>query len=268
MENSYARDMPDERDYGYEAIFGSNEILPSICIIDDWDYQDQSLELATKYMCVFYSSAQGSNIQNHFEWSKVRIGGKELGLIAIEAGLLDPKAGAAIQSWPKLLRDKGYIDGWAKVSTMDEIRNSIYNQRPIVVWSNKINWKNARVSPFIATLGDSYWHGFIIIGYDDIERQLICKNSYWEEKFDWGLFYLSYDNYNQILFPSKYSLLDSKDELLEYKKQIMEWINIEKAKEAFEKGLWNGLNASQTASREEVATMVLRGLEKLRDGQI
>lgn len=264
----YAIDVPDERDFEYEAVFGANEVLPSICIIDDEDYQDQSLEEITKYMCVFYSSAQGSNIQNHFEGSKVRVGGKELWLIALEDWLLDPKAWAAIQSWPKLLRNEGYIDWWAKLSTMDGIRSSIYNQRPIVVWSNKIKWSDARVDPFIATLGESYGHAFIIIWYDDIERHLICKNSYWDEKYDWGLFYLDYDNYNEILFPSKYSLLDSADPILDYKRKIMEEINIDKAKEAFEKGLWNGLNATQTASREEVATMVLRGLEKLRDGQI
>lgn len=264
----YAIDVPDERDYEYEAIFGADEGLPSICIIDDLDYQDQSLEQITKYMCVFYSSAQGSNIQNHFEWSKVRVWGKELWLIAIDEGLLDIKAWAYIQSWPKLLRDEGYIDGWAKVNTIDTIRSSIYNQRPIVVWSNKVNWSDARVDPFIATLGDSYWHAFIIIWYDDIARQLICKNSYWDEKYDGWLFYISYDNYNEILYPSKYSLLDSKDPILEYKAKIMEWINIEKAKEAFELWLWNGKNATQTASREEVATMILRGLEKLRDGGI
>ena len=268
MEKDYAIDVPDVRDYEYTDVFGANEELPSICIINDGEYQDQSLEKITKYMCVFYSSSHGTNIQNHLEGSEERISGKALGLMALEDWLLDEKAWAAIQSWPRMLRSKGYIDWWAKVSTMSEMKSSIYNQRPILVWSNKVNWQDAKESPYIATEWKSYWHAFVIIGYDDIERHLICKNSYWEDMFDWGLFYISYDSYNDILFPSKYSILDSKDEVLEYKKKIMEGINIEKAKDAFEKWLWNGKNATQSASREEVATMILTWLEKLRDGQI
>ena len=268
MNNDYAIDIPDERDWEYNAIFGADPILPSFYIIDDGEYQNQKLEEVTRYMCVFYSSSHGSNIQNYIEGGLTRIGGKELWLIALEKNLLDPKAWALIQSWPKLLKAEGYIDWWAKVSTMEEIRGAICNHRPIIVWSNKIDWKVAKASPFIATEGVSYWHAFIIIWYDDDDELLICKNSYWNEVFDEGVFYIKYSEYSQILFPSKYAIIDSKDAILEYKEKVMEGINIEKAKEAFEKGLWNWENATQTASREEVATMVLRGLEKLRDGQI
>ena len=219
-------------------------------------------------MCVFYSSAHGSNIQNFYEWSEVRIAGKALWLIALNQKLLDPKRGAAIQSGPALLKSEGYIDWWAKVHTIEAIKNSIFNYRPILVGTNNINWAETRKAPFIATAKGSYGHAFVIIGYDDIERQLICKNSYWTEKYDGWLFYISYENYSTILFPSKYSIIDSKDEIITYKEKIMEWINIGKAKEAFEKGLWNGKDATEAASREEVATMILRGLEKLRDGEL
>ena len=265
---TFARDLPDERDYNYDEIFGAEQKLPWKHIIDDEDYQDQSLEEITKYMCVFYSSSHGSNIQNYIELSDDYIEGKELGLIALDKWLLDPKAWAYIQSWPKLLRDLGYIDGWAKVNTIVEIKHSIYNDRPRVVWSNKIDWGTASVYPFIAKEGNSYGHAFTIIGYDDNKELLICKNSYGTEKFDNGLFYIDYFDYQSILFPSKYSLIDSEDDILKYKREIMEGINIDKAKDAYDLGLWNGLNPTQNASREEVATMVLRWLEKLRDGQI
>ena len=45
----------------------------------------------------------------------------------------------------------------------------------------------------------------------------------------------------------------------------MENINIEKAKEAFTLGIWNGLDATKPASREETATMILRAIEKFKD---
>jgi hypothetical protein len=43
----------------------------------------------------------------------------------------------------------------------------------------------------------------------------------------------------------------------------MENITIESAKEAFEAGIWNGLDPKNPASREEVAAMVYRAMQKL-----
>ncbi len=58
--------------------------------------------------------------------------------------------------------------------------------------------------------------------------------------------------------------MDSKDEtdIIFYKQRIMEQISIEEAKKAFEAGIWNGLNPTQPASREEVAAMISRALTK------
>ena len=262
-------DNADERDYNYNELFWEGDkSLPATWVINDDKYQTQWAESITSHMCVFYSASHGSNIQNFYEWSKSRVAGKVLWLIALERKLLDPKRGAAIQSGPALLKSEWHIDGWAKVHTIEDIKDSLFNYRPVLVGSNNINRSETRKAPFVAIPKSSYGHAFVIIGYDDIERQLICKNSYWTEKYDGWLFYISYENYTSILFPSKYSIIDSKDEIIAYNKKIMEWINIEKAKEAFEKGLWNGKDATGTASREEVATMILRGLEKLRDGEL
>lgn len=43
----------------------------------------------------------------------------------------------------------------------------------------------------------------------------------------------------------------------------MDAITIDAAKKAFNNGLWNGINPTQPATREEVAAMVERAFEKL-----
>jgi hypothetical protein len=65
------------------------------------------------------------------------------------------------------------------------------------------------------------------------------------------------------LFTSKYSLIDKEDDVISYKKRIMEKITIPAAQVAFESGIWNGLNPQQPASREETAAMIQRAIDNL-----
>jgi len=74
--------------------------------------------------------------------------------------------------------------------------------------------------------------------------------------------YLKYEDIN-LLFSSKYSLIDKEDEVISYKKRIMENITIPSAKDAFEAGIWNGLNPQMPATRQETAAMIQRAIEKL-----
>ena len=41
----------------------------------------------------------------------------------------------------------------------------------------------------------------------------------------------------------------------------MSEIHIEAAKKAFEKGIWNGMNATAPVTREEAAAMIMRAIE-------
>ena len=66
-----------------------------------------------------------------------------------------------------------------------------------------------------------------------------------------------------LLFHSKYSIIDSPDKLFFYKKRIMENITIPAAKDAFEAGIWNGLNPQMPATRQETAAMIQRAIEKI-----
>ena len=262
----YARDTVDERDYEYEAVFWNEELLPAICIIDDGDYQNQWLERVTRNMCVYYSNAHWSNIMNHFEWSDVRITWKALWLKALELWRLNVDNGALISDGPRTARDEWLIKGWAKVRTINSIKSSLLNQRPVAVGSNRIDWKTWYKAPYVLSGDEWNGHAILIIWFDDTYEWgcFIIKNSYWDKKYDWGKMYLPYKDLD-LLFPSRYSLIDEEDELLKYKKETMENIDLELAKEGFELGLWNGLNPREPISRQEAVVVIMRAMEKLKE---
>jgi len=258
-------DVIDERDYIYDEVFGvSGWPYPDSKIIDDWEVQNQWLEEITKYMCVYYSSSHGTNIENFLEKSWVKTTWKALWLEAIKKEMLDSKRGTSLSNWPRLLKELWYITGWTLITSLDSYKDSICNNRPVNLWSNKINWEKTSKAPYYAILGSSYWHWFIWIGYNDEKKVIICKNSYWDGVFDDWIFYIPYSAFNVLLYQNKYSLIDKINggqAVLDYKQSIVDNINLESAKEGYKKGIWNWLNPRQPASRQEVVTMLMRGLE-------
>jgi len=262
----WAFDSSDGRDYKYSDIF---EVVWSIenktKIIDRIDdYQNQWLEEITKYMCVFYNSTHWTNILNNIEWSDVFQNAKELWLEAIDKKLLNPKSWAYVVNWPKLLKQKWLIKWYALIHTLDEIKHSIDNNRPVSTWSNRIDWKYGLKAPYILREWASYWHAFLIIWYDDNKQVLIIKNSYWKWIFDEWKNYLKYKDL-YLLFHSKYSLIDAEDPILTYKKQIMKDINLEGAKKMFELWYWNWKEATKPMTREEVMTVLHRVIKKIQN---
>ena len=263
-------DIPDERDYRYDTIFWIQKTYPRKYIMDKWIYQNQWLEEITKMMCVFYSTAHWNNEQNIIEWSKVRINWKDFWLQAKENKLLNPKKWALLKNWPAFAKTLKYISWYSLVQELEEIKDSIINNRPIVVWTNKANWKTTRKVPYTLELWTSYWHAFVIVWYDDDYEWwcLICKNSYWKEVYDNWKFYIRYSDFKEILFYSKYSLIDEIDPILIYKKNIMENINIPMAKVWFELWIWNWKDATEEITREKCVTVVLRAIEKFEKWEI
>ena len=253
-------DIPDERDYHYQELLWANKTLPwefEIDLIND--YQNQWLEDITKYMCVFFSTTHWVNIWNYLEWWNEILKWKDLWLRALELWRLDLKKWAAIQHWPLTARDEKYISSWYLVDE-NNIKQALFDWNPVVVGSNSLIWN--KTTP---EAGKSYWHAVLIIGWN--QYWYIIKESYWKSKRDNWRQYLPYDLFGN-LYTSKYALVDEPSILTLYIKKIMENINIEKAKEAFTLWLWNGLDATKPASREEVATMILRWLEKLKNWDI
>ncbi len=261
-------DIPDERDYLYKDVFQKEflwaENFISKSILDNVEYQNQWLEEITKMMCVFYSTWHGSNEENFQEWSKTRIINKDLWLEAEKLWRLDITKWASVSDWPRTAKDLGYITGWTLIETIEEAKHSIINKRPIVVWSNKINWVLWRKYPFV--LWGTSWsgHAILIIWYDDDYEEgcFIIKQSYWKDKYYNWKQYLKYSDF-WLLYTWKYSLIDSIDPILSYKQTIMDWINLEMAKVGFELWLYNWKDNEKPITREECITVVVRWLEKI-----
>ena len=250
-------DIHDERNIQYSEVVWSISDIPSSYFIDYREFQNQAAEWYP-YWCVFFSQSMWENEMNFIEWSTVRSTWKELCDYALKQGLFDPKSWAMIISGPKVGVALGYLNWYAQVTTLDEIKHSIANNRPVQVWSNQIDWK-----PIIVQEGTWGGHSIHFVGYDDQTQLLKIKESYGPNKWDWWYQYLRYSDL-WLLFPSKFSLIDKKDPLItNYKQKIMDGINIPAAKTAFENWFWNGLNPTQPVTREEAATMVERCFEKL-----
>ena len=260
----YALDKIDDRDYIFEEMsWLSNKIKkPESRIIDrEDDYQNQGLKEITAYMCVFYSSWHWSNIQNFSEDSNVFINNESFWKRAIKEKLLDPKKWAYIQSWPKLLKIEKYIKWYALVKTLNGIKDSILNGNPICVWSNKIDWSWTKDNYNIAVKWNSYWHAFLIIWYNDKDKLIILKNSYWKDFWDNWVFYIRYEDIFSILYNGKYSLIDVKEPIVKYKRDILKKINLHDTRIWFLIGLTNWKNLSQ--EKEEAVAMDVRVIRML-----
>jgi hypothetical protein len=144
------------------------------------------------------------------------------------------------------------------------MKQALSNNRILHTWSNKIAWKKMWADN-IAVRGVSYGHCFIIIGYDDDSWVFIVQNSYWSDFEDKGYFYIKYEDID-ILFTCYTFEVDQKNILL-YKQKIMEKLSPEES-EAFELWIWNWLDWENSASRKDVAKMILRWLKKLKNNEI
>lgn len=248
-------DVPDERDYLYSEVCWNEWTIPDEYIIDDSeDYQNQWLEDITKYMCVFYSSTHWVNILNELEWLwEENKSWKESWLFAYKEWLLNVKRWACLSSWPKIMKELWYIKGYTLCKTEYDVKKSIVEWRPVVVWSNQLKWW------WPCSPKNSYWHAVLIIWYN--KEWFIIKQSYWKEKYNEWKNLLLYKHFDK-LFYSKYSLIDIENPILKYKKNIMKNINIDMAKAWFELWLWNWKNATDNISREEAVTVILRAIEK------
>ena len=259
-------DIPDEMDYEIDKVIGFKPDFPSEYIMDNWTYQNQALEEITKYMCVFYSTAHWNNEQNFMYKNGFNLSWKQLWQKALEKWLLDVKAWALLKSWPALAKDLEYIKGYSLVQTLDEIKNSLVNNRPIVVGTNKALWTSVNNKPFVLNKGNSYGHAFVIIGFVDNYEWgcLVCKNSYGKAFWDDWKFYIKYSVYNDLLFYSKFSLIYDEKLILEYNKKIMEKIDLKDAIKAFENKFWNWKDPKKPLTREEWAAMIERVFEELK----
>lgn len=259
MEQDFALDKIDDMDLPLEILFWATTNLPSYKLLSDWVIQDQSINWP--YWCVFFTWSNVSNTMNFCKNEIARISWGELCTKAVAKWYLDKNAWAYVQSSPKLLKELWFISTYALCSSLEDIKTSIVNDKPVQTWSNSIDWSATINNNNIVVEWSSYWHSFSIMWYDDNNQWLICENTYWPNAFDKWLFYLPYSKLN-LLYNAKYTMTDIVGATID--NTILSNINLQDAKTAYTNWIWNWLNGTAPATREEVASMIERMYEKLK----
>lgn len=208
IKQTTARDRVDLRNYQYE-IFMWWEELPKSHIMQDNLLTNQWLSNLTAYWCVAYSTTNWVNEINHILKANLK---NPLTLFnkMVELWRLDIKVWAWVIDWPKTAKELKWISSYATVKWLEEIKHSLYKNRPLVVWTNKGNWTTSRTNPYILEVWTWYWHRFLLVWYDDDTQLLTCENSYWEWRSDNGRFYIKYEDIETILFKTRVSLINDE----------------------------------------------------------
>ena len=249
--NNWAKDKIDERHYNIKMWWGWESPLPKHLLLDTEWMQNQKADWY-KMWCVYYSASEACNYSIKDSWDRTK--GSTL---CDESDTRNNEDWDYIINWPKLLKKNGLIAWYSQVSSLQEIKVSIYNKRPVCSWSKSIDWSTIKAEPFVAGWNFWSWHAFFIVWYDDLSEHLICQNSYGDAVYDEGYFYIKYEDLDK-LFNTRISLIEDENTIIAHKKRIMEDINIEDARIAFLNGYWNGENPTKPITREEAAAMIER----------
>ena len=155
-----------------------------------------------EYSCVFFWEANSINEIRNKQKIPWIVKGETLADKAERLWILDKTKWALLIDWPKLSKLEWLIDWYVWCFTLEDIKRWLVENWPIWVWSNQINWNETMKPPFIATRKPSYWHKFIIVGYDDETKLLECENSYGTQLFKWWRFYIKYEDFD-LMYPTK-----------------------------------------------------------------
>lgn len=163
---------------------------------------------------------------------------------------------ASLQEMMDFFKKRGLIDGYVRCRTAQECRNALNNWFGIYTGSNKCSWKLAsKEKKFVY---DINWaaHCFAVVDYDD--NGLIAINSFGENWWDKGYFYIPDDDYKNIF--STYAIIDHDDTWkldnlkfnMEYQKAIEMWIT-------------NGVRPDDKMTRKEWAVQIYRMYKILKE---
>lgn len=210
METTLNLDQPKENEFIYETLFGSEDSQHSIEFLPA-HIQNQGAKPITRMACSRYGMVHAINAQNRYVQTKDW--GRYYEIPAEwqwENYLkINPKAeeeGATLQSALDQFTELGYITGYSRLSSIEDMKASLNNARPIYTGSQNGDW--AYVRDFkqykLRTDWRVVWHIFCIVGYN--ASGWIAINSYGINN---GVFYIPYDLTSSLF--SRYSISDSRD---------------------------------------------------------
>ena len=260
-------DEIDDRNYIYNDIFGSeDDNIPEEFVMFPEIIENQWIDQIMRMSCTRQSPCHIVNAQNENRtketWIKSeRVQVKPIWLERLKEYPLAETQWDSILSGLKQMKSLWHITGYSVLSSEMEMKQSIIKWRLIATGSKDWNWSKVRAWEDYEqrTDGKMVWHAFCIVGYTT--RGWIWLNSYWPDNWP---FIIPYSLTNTLF--TRYAVLDERDEeaILLYKKRIMSEITIEDAKKALEAKIWNGTDPKKPASREEMAAVVYRAIEKLK----
>lgn len=259
-------DEPSDKDYLFEEVFWSSE-QPEYVNWNSTQVYDQSSQNnpKTTYACTCYSATHCVNEGNFLEiGAEDNIDPVRIWKIALERGAkID--SGWSLQGSQKIMRDLGYTDGHTRCSNLGDVKSALARKQLVQTGSKSIDWKKTRENANIAVYWEAYWHAFIIQWYDDSKSYLICRNSYWPNKYDQGLFFVKYDDFK--LLYTCYAYVDADSKAIIEKEQEKR-----RLAEAVKKWIWNGERPDDLLTRFEASAIALRIGTKIdiwngKDGQ-
>lgn len=253
------QDDPSWLDLDYVTIFGEEVNLPDKVFINSTEVQNQALHRvpSTASACTCFGASHCINEANVIEKSNINTTGEALWNLALLLGAKSPGGWTLIWAL-ELIRKEWFIESYTKVFWLHQIKQALANNQLIFTWSSNINRKKTQYesdSHIAIVEKNQAGHCFMINGYDDEKQIIICRNSFGPQYNDNGHFYLRYEDVDCLF--STYAITDfpNIDKVKAYKKALDESM----LKEAQEQGIWNGLNWSSPATREEVVLMIMRG---------
>lgn len=253
-------DLPRTTDYMFDEMMGASINPVSKVEHKRTIVQDQGIDRdpSTKYACTCFSGSHIVNELNAIEESFLSIAWETLWGEALQHGA-GIGVGWYLQKAIDLMRELGYISGYSVVSSLDSIKNALYINQLIYTGTNKCDWSKTRETN-IFTPGTSYWHAFCIVWYDDTTEMLTAKNSYWEDKYDQGYFYIPYSHIDKLF--TMYAVVDAgnKDLILNHKANMDDKM----IRLTVEKGIMNGTNMNANITRREMAIVIGRLITMLQ----
>lgn len=263
------QDRPDPRDWDSREVCGvSSDPVP----VTLWrtEVQDQTKDEATKYACTVFGMTHCANEGNALEAER---NGLPDGYVvpdvaasivpgAVNAGWLDPKAGASLQDSLHHFRDVGLISGWARCATFDDVLAALGRGNPVFTGSNRANWGESERTGVFTPAASSYGHAFMLDGCDPSHDYVWLRNSGGPAWGDHGRCKLYRKDFPKLF--SCYEVLDKADDdkITLYRKKMDD----ARALWAKENGLTNGERPDDPVTRRECWIMMARLAEKMANG--
>lgn len=202
-------DQPREWEHIYDELFWATDTNEMYNVFYPHTIFNQGAKPLTRMACSRYGIIHAINAQNIAVAKIDKMRTYEFNPEVMWENYLKvnpsaEKEGATLQGAIEQMVDLNLITWSSKLLSIDSMKDSLMNFKPIYTWSKQCDWSSVRDFKRYA-LGTGYAHIFCIVGFD--WAWWIAINSYWPSNW---VFHIDY-KFTDSLF-SCYSLSDSRDQ--------------------------------------------------------